>query len=129
MNLTLIDVDGDSEYDLVMNYSKDYLDSNHLLFPNGIVTEAEQVKDAISELSKKYTEIKGNRLARANLDNIFDYNAANPDNSQEAYLMVYVNYPKNMDPNQAEKFTSLLKNSQGELKKPLNYVEYLMNRW
>lgn len=110
MNLTLIDVDGDSEYDLVMNYSKDYLDSNHLLFPNGIVTEAEQVKDAISELSKKYTEIKGNRLARANLDNIFDYNAANPDNSQEAYLMVYVNYPKNMDPNQAEKFTSLLRN-------------------
>lgn len=110
MNLALIDLDNSSEFDFVFNYSKEYLKKNGLIVGGNVVTEDEDFKDIVTTLNKKINEIKGEKLGPKNCNNIFEYNKLSKENTQEMYVMVYVNCPKCLDSSLAEKITSLVKN-------------------
>ena len=107
MNLALIDVDEFDEFDLVNSFSKEYLKKNKLIFDDKIVTESEDFNALVKSLCEKINEIKGEKLSPKNCKNVFEYNEKSRENTQEMYLMVYVNCPSCLNADIAKRISNL----------------------
>lgn len=110
MNLALIDVDETDVFDFVGSYNKEYLRNNKLLFTGNAAVNGDQFRNLIDSLALKINEVKGDKLSPKNCENIFQYNEISRENSQEMFLMVYANCPKNLDLELAEKISNLMLN-------------------
>lgn len=107
MNLALIDVDEFDEFDLINSFSKEYLKKNKLIFGNKIVTEGEDFNYLVKSLCDKINEIKGEKLSPKNCKNVFEYNDISRENTQEMYLLLYVNCPKCLNSDIAKRISNL----------------------
>lgn len=107
MNLALIDVDDFDKFDLVNSFSKEYLKKNKLLFSGKIITDGSGLDNITRSLCDKITEIKGEKLSPKNCKNVFEYNDISRENTQEMYLMVYVNCPNYLNEDIAKRISNL----------------------
>ena len=110
INLALVDVDDSDDFDFVFDFSKEYLKNNKLLFNGNIATDEESFKEMVVSLNRKINEVKGDKLGPKYCNNVFEYNDMSPENTQELYLMVYVNCPKCLDSSLSDKISSLILN-------------------
>ena len=110
VSLALIDIDSFDEFDFMKSFSKSYLTDNHLLFNGNIATDEASFRDMLDGLLKKINEVKGQKLGPKDCDNVFQYNSMSPENTQELHLFVYVDCPKRMNSDVAEKISNLVVN-------------------
>ena len=110
MNLALVDIDKADSFDFVFRFNKDYLRDNKLIFGGKPAEDADELRDMLNGLNKKINEIKGDRLAPKDAENIYEYNNISKENTQELYLLIYVDCPKCLDETLAEKLSNLMIN-------------------
>ena len=110
LNLALVDVDEMDAFDFDFNFNKDYLRDNKLIFSGKPVSDKDDFRELANLLVKKLKEIKGEKLAPKNSNNIFEYNEVSTENPQELYLMVYVNCPKCLDESISERIANIMVN-------------------
>ncbi len=110
VHLALADVDTMDEFDLVMNFNKNYLRDNKLLVNDRCAEDSASLKEMLDTLARRISEVKGDYLAPNDYSSIFEYNKNHKNNSQDIYLFVYANCPKVMDEEIVEKLSNVLVN-------------------
>ena len=110
VHLALVDLDMMDNFDLVMNFNKNYLCDNKLIVNDRCAEDASSFKELLDTLGRRISEVKGDYLAPNDYSSIYEYNKNHKDDPADIYLLVYANAPKGLDDELKEKLSNVIVN-------------------